>query len=296
MSQAAETDPYLSRSGTQWEFADRVDPVVWGPIDEPWTADQTDAYAMDGYRFIEQLLCEDEAHALLEKAGGLAREAEQHDAPHVIIEPDGRRVRSVFRVHRDHPEFAELARDPRILEPVKQLLGGHVYVHQSRINYKPEFDGREFFWHSDFETWHMEDGMPRMRAVSVALNLTENHEFNGPLMVVPRSHSVYLRCVGETPDEHYRRSLRRQEIGVPSPEAMRRLVERGGIVAPKGPAGSAVFFDCNLMHGSAGNLSPFPRTNVFLVYNSTENRLQQPFAGTKPRPFFIAEREPVTLV
>ena len=173
----------------------------------------------------------------------------------------------------------------------RQVLGSEVYVHQSRINFKPAFNGKEFFWHSDFETWHIEDGMPRMRALSVSISLTDNNEFNGPLMVVPRSHTTYVRCVGATPENHFEHSLKKQEYGVPSLEAMQYLVDRGGIAAPKGRPGSALFFDCNLMHGSAGNLSPYPRTNLFIVYNSVENGVTQPFGGTPPRPEFLSERD-----
>lgn len=194
-------------------------------------------------------------------------------------------------VHRNEVFKSLVCSDSRIVEPVRQLLGSDVYIHQSRVNFKPAFDGKEFFWHSDFETWHIEDGMPRMRAISVAISLTETNEFNGPLMVVPRSHLKYVRCVGATPKDHYNESLRKQEYGVPSREALERLVGEAGIQAPKGPPGSTVFFDCNLMHGSAGNLSPFPRVGLFIVYNSVENGLVEPFGGLPPRPVFLAERE-----
>ena len=70
-----------------------------------------------------------------------------------------------------------------------------------------------------------------------------------------------------------------------------RLTEQGGIAAPTGPAGSAVFFDCNTMHGSNGNITPYPRSNAFFVYNSVENTLQDPFCGLKPRPEHIATRQ-----
>lgn len=66
--------------------------------------------------------------------------------------------------------------------------GGDVYIHQSRINDKFGFKGSGFNWHSDLETWHSEDGMPRMRALSASLMLTDNNEFNGPLMLIPGSH------------------------------------------------------------------------------------------------------------
>src|SRR3546814_18361378 len=85
-----------------------------------------------------------------------------------------------------------------------------VYIHQSRLNYKPGFKGKEFYWHSDFETWHVEDGMPRMRALSMSVLLAENTTHNGPLMLIPGSHQTYLTCVGETPDAHYLSSLKRR--------------------------------------------------------------------------------------
>jgi ectoine hydroxylase len=47
------------------------------------------------------------------------------------------------------------------------------------------------------------------------------------------------------------------------------------------------------MHGSNGNITPYPRSNVFFVYNSIENRLQDPFCGLKPRPEYIATRQRV---
>lgn len=61
-------------------------------------------------------------------------------------------------------------------------------------------------------------------------------------------------------------------------------------------AGSVVFFDCNTMHGSAGNISPWARSNVFMVYNSVENVLGEPKYGLKPRPEHIATRRSVEAV
>src|SRR5690606_18676180 len=114
----------------------------------------------------------------------------------------------------------------------RQILGGEVYLHQSRANLKPGFKGKEFYWHSDFETWHTEDGMPRMRALSVSIALTENYPFNGPLMLIPGSHKTFVACVGRTPENHYKQSLKRQELGTPDRESLKRLADRGGIVAP----------------------------------------------------------------
>ncbi len=286
-----KSDPYVSRAGTFAELAPRQDPEVWGDAKAVLGSRKAGAFARNGFLFEKSLFSGPETKVLLEEAQRLVRVIEK-DRPEVIREPDNERVvRTLFRIHRLSPVFRNVCKDPRLLEVARALLGSEVYVHQSRINFKPALDGREFFWHSDFETWHVEDGMPRMRALSISLALTENTEFNGPLMVIPGSHKSYVRCVGKTPKKHFKQSLQKQEYGVPTRGALEQLVEQGGIQAPKGPAGSAVFFDCNTMHGSAGNLSPYPRTNLFLVFNSVENQLVEPFGERPPRPEYLAERD-----
>src|SRR5690606_18864515 len=114
-----------------------------------------------------------------------------------ITEPASGVIRSIFAVPTVSDVFGTLARDKRLLRVAKQLLGGDVYLHQTRLNLKPGFEGKEFYWHSDFETWHAEDGMPRMRAVSFSISLTDNHPHNGPLMIIPGSHRVFVPCIGE---------------------------------------------------------------------------------------------------
>ena len=52
-----------------------------------------------------------------------------------------------------------------------------------------------------------------------------------------------------------------------------------------------MFFDCNAMHGSNGNITPYPRSNVFAVFNSVENTLEDPFGPDQPRPDYIASRD-----
>lgn len=272
-------------------MAPRFDPVVWNAgTPGPLETDQLESFEEAGYLSFPQLIGEGEAGYLLAEARTL-QETLDPDLDHVISEPASREIRSIFAVHQDSGTFEQICHDERIMGVARQILGSEVYLHQSRINFKPGFSGKEFFWHSDFETWHMEDGMPRMRAVSISISLTENNEFNGPLMLVQGSHRSYVRCVGETPEEHFRSSLKKQEYGVPSRDALRMLVEGGEIVAPKGGPGSAVMFDCNTMHASVGNLSPHPRTNLFLVFNSVENRLEEPFGGTPPRPEFLSHRK-----
>jgi len=288
-------DRYPSRVAAEPRIIPRYDPVVHpakdGDIRQgPLTDDQIGSYLSNGFLAFDGLFSEDEVAAFCAERERIWRRAEESQDEVVVRETDSRVVRSVFAIHETSPLFATLTRDPRLVSMAEQLLGSAVYIMQSRLNYKAGFDGKEFYWHSDFETWHVEDGMRDMRAVSISIALSENTPHNGPLMLVPGSHRHFVACVGATPEEHYRQSLRRQSIGVPDQESLAWLVEQGGIEAPTGLAGSLVMFDCNTMHGSNGNITPRPRSNLFFVYNSVENALENPFGDTHPRPEFLAAR------
>ena len=288
-----QEDLYPSRIQDDVAFLERTDPVVYegGPVSQRLTPEDLRQYENSGYLFAEGLLQAEEISSLTDEFRRLARAPDLRESEELITEPDSDEVRSIFRVHRLSQVFDWLARDTRILDVARQILGSEAYLHQSRVNLKPGFHGKEFYWHSDFETWHVEDGMPRMRALSASIALTDNYPFNGPLMLIPGSHKTFVPCVGSTPKDHYRQSLKKQEYGVPDQVSLKRLADQGGIVAPTGPAGSVVFFDCNTMHGSNSNISPFARSNVFFVYNSVENSLSEPYCGLKPRPEHIAARE-----
>ena len=120
--------------------------------------------------------------------------------------------------------------------------------------------------------------------------LTDNNEFNGPLMLIPGSHQHFVPCQGETPDENWKNSLKSQQTGVPSQDILAELAERGGIQAPKGPAGSLLLFECNTLHASNENMSPWSRSNLFFVYNSVDNLLEESFSAPGRRPEYLSAR------
>ncbi|GJM13016.1 MAG: ectoine hydroxylase [Pseudohongiella sp.] len=248
-------------------------------------------YERFGFLSIANFLPEQRVQTLLSEAKRLKDQAEAEHTREAFYEEESQELRSLFAVHKLSEEIFDTLKDPRIIEYVSTILDDDVYLHQSRLNFKPAFSGKEFFWHSDFETWHAEDGMPRMRALSLSISLTPTLSTNGPLMLIPGSHKTYVSCAGRTPESHYLSSLVRQKCGTPDEETLKDLVQTKGISAPSGGAGSITFFDCNAMHGSNGNITPFPRTNLFVVYNAVSNRLSTPFAAEKPRPEFVAARE-----
>ncbi|MFF2408443.1 ectoine hydroxylase [Streptomyces sp. NPDC058092] len=286
------TDLYPTRGAAEM-ITPRQDPVIWSAPGAPGPAAVKDlqGFERDGYLTVDQLITPDEVavhHAELDRL--IADPAVRADE-RSIIEPKSQKVRSVFEVHRISEVFARLVGDERVVGRARQILGSDVYVHQSRINVKPGFGASGFYWHSDFETWHAEDGLPNMRAVSVSIALTENHDTNGGLMIMPGSHKSFLGCAGETPKDNYKKSLKMQDAGTPSDEALTKLADRHGIKLFTGRAGSATWFDCNCMHGSGDNITPYPRSNVFIVFNSVENAAEEPFAAPARRPEFIGARD-----
>jgi ectoine hydroxylase len=283
-------DPYPSRLGRPPELLPRVEPVVWGDAAGPLTPDQVADFDARGYLTVPAVFSAEELLALDAALYDLIDGTGEMDGDQVIVEPDSEEIRSIFAFHGKPGPLSRVPSDDRLAGVARQLLGSDVYIHQSRVNRKPGFRGKDFQWHSDFETWHTEDGMPRMRCLSAVVALTDNEPWNGSLLVMPGSHKSFVTCSEPTPPANHERSLKVQEVGVPDEDSLTTLFERHGIDQCTGRAGSVLFFDCNLMHGSSSNISPLPRRNLFMVYNSVENALVEPYSAPQRRPEHIASR------
>lgn len=291
-----QKDIYPSRRGRKAMLIKRKDPVVYAENledDAPIHKDLMQKYKEQGFLILEDVFSKNEILALQQELDRLKNNKEVKLSNQTITEPGSGNVRSVFKVHEVSSVFQKLISDKRLAGLASYLLNDDVYIHQSRVNYKPGFKGKEFYWHSDFETWHVEDGMPRMRALSMSIVLTDNYTYNGALMLVPKSHKHFIVCEGNTPDEHFKSSLKKQEYGTPDDKNLKELINEGGIVTATGKPGTVIIFDCNTLHGSNGNITPFPRSNVFFVYNAVSNKVVDPFCDQPPRPEYICTRKSI---
>ena len=293
---AEAPDIYPSRTVQSGSIQVRRDPVVYAGrhTECPLSERQVQQYRDAGFLELKGLLNTSETELLKGELQMLNRRLHRDDEARISEPGEGNSaIRSIFAIHRSSRVFARLATDSRLVNIARYLLGDEVYIHQSRLNNKPGFRGKEFYWHSDFETWHAEDGMPSMRALSVLVALSANDARNGGLMCIPGSHNFFVPCEGETPENNYLSSLRRQEVGVPSEEHLVALAAEGGVVTADLEPGSVFIFDCNLLHGSNSNITPWPRANVFFVYNAISNRVTDPFCGRAPRPEHVCTRHDV---
>ncbi len=180
-------------------------------------------------------------------------------------------ARLAYAADRYSEAFRRLVRHPRWIEPAKQLLDDEIYIHQLRVNPKAPFDGESFWWHQDYGTWRLEDGMPAPRALMLGVYLDDVTAANGPLLVIPGSHHH-----GAIDEIHPDRNAGGYTVADIDRPAIARLVEAHGIDALTFPAGTAVFINCNLVHASPENLTPSRRTIVYLNANAVSNRITKP--------------------
>lgn len=281
-------DIYPSRTGDAERIIPRVDPVVYGDvqpeIEYSLNQSQLEHYDENGFVTLPDYMPEMVEPMLLEMEKLKSAMAGEEE---LFTEPDSNEVRTIFKPFAYSKLFRDFSCHPKILTIAQQILDSDVSITQSRINVKPAYKGKSFPWHSDFETWHVEDGMPRMRALTAWIMLTENTEFNGPLYVIPGSHKVYVSCTGITQKKNHFQSLKMQKAGVPKPDTINQVLQNRDIKAIHGKPGTVVFHECNLIHGSPDNISGDPRALLMVVYNSNQNKLVKPFCGLSPRPHYL---------
>lgn len=283
-------DLYPSR-GNKEKIINRVDNVVYSKDkigNQSLNEKELEAYEKDGFIIIPEVFSSKEIKKLSQELKTLEQNEKYRSKEEFISEPDSNKIRTIFNQHLFSKIYKKLSKDPRILNKVMQILGSDVYIHHGRINVKRAYRGKSFPWHSDFETWHSEDGLPNCRCLSAWIMLTDNTQFNGPLYLIKESHKKFVSCEGITPKDNYKKSLKKQEYGVPSIDAIKKLSKNDKLVSAIGKAGTLVLHDGNILHGSSDNISPDDRTNIFFVYNSTLNTPVKPFASKSPRASFLS--------
>jgi ectoine hydroxylase len=244
--------------------------------------DQLAAFDRDGYLFFPSLFKADEVKTLTDEVPALYARREAFN----VRERGSDAVRTNFAAHLYSEPFARLARHPRMIRPVQQLFDDEaLYMHQFKVNGKMAFEGDVWQWHQDYGTWKNDDWMPTERAMNIAIFLDDVNEFNGPLMFIPGSHKKGVI------DAKHDLTTTSYPLWTVDNVLIATLVERaggkhGGIVSPKGPAGSMILFHSCLVHASTSNLSPWNRVSVYLSLCAVGNHIRR-----FKRPEYIAHRD-----
>lgn len=239
------------------------------------TQEQIKQFDEDGYLFFPECFSREEAQLLKAHASDIY----QQERKEIWRESSGA-PRTAFAAHTYDEAFRRLGAHPRLVNPVAQIFEEPVYMHQFKVNAKAAFVGEIWQWHQDYGTWARDDKMPEPRAMNIAVFLDDVLPINGALMLIPKSHKDGVFEAGHD------LSTTSYPLWTLDNDKVTELAEKGGIVAPTGPAGSVLMFHGNLVHGSPPNITPYPRTIVYLTLNSVSNHIRQ-----FKRDEFIAHRD-----
>src|SRR5690348_18475691 len=92
--------------------------------------EQLRLFERDGYLFFPNLFRREEVKALVDEVPRLYAQRR----PENVREKDSDAVRTNFAAHMYSLPFAKLERHTRMIEPVMQIFGDKVYMHQFKNN------------------------------------------------------------------------------------------------------------------------------------------------------------------
>lgn len=239
-----------------------------------------------GFAVVHDFVDAIQVERLVDEAQRLGKECKAPNTVYEKFHPTV--VHSIWDVISLSEDYFQVSRSPRLLEIVREILQGEVYLHQNHINYKSAFVGSGFAWHSDFMFWSMHDGIAEPRAITVQIMLDECTLSNGPMIVSPRSHTsktMLVNTIAETSG-----SAAFQSDGTDSSQSdLLDVLGRCGEQAVCGKPGSLLVMDCRLLHASCSNVSLRPRRLLNLCYNSVENGPRRSLKHARPE--YITSRD-----
>jgi ectoine hydroxylase len=231
------------------------------------TAEQKRQYTEHGFLTLPGLLDLSEIETLRAETHRIFTENRAE-----VIRTDEGAPRVALAMHWYSEIFRDLLKNPKLMDPVKDLLNEPFYCHQYKIVTKNPFSKQGLPWHQDYGTWRETDGMPEPDALTIGLFLEDVSEFNGSLAFVPGSHKN--STIFDTQDEFF--PGKKIKSVTLSPEVLTPMIEKNGIVSPKGPAGTAVLFHSCVVHGSGVNMTGGWRHIVYISPNPVRNHLTDP--------------------
>jgi ectoine hydroxylase-related dioxygenase (phytanoyl-CoA dioxygenase family) len=221
---------------------------------------QVDFYREHGYVVVENVLSPQQVTALrndleqlVEKAAEVTANNAIYDLEdsHTVQEP---RVRRIKEPHVHMPAARAIAREPKLVAILTQLIGSGVRLQTSKLNMKAPGYGAAVEWHQDWAFYpHTNDDL-----LAVGVLMDDMAEINGPLQVIPGSHK------GPVHDHHAGGYF----CGAMDPT--RCDVDFSKAVSLTGPAGSMTFHHVRMIHGSALNHSNRPRRLLLYQYTAVD--------------------------
>ena len=226
------------------------------------TRDQVQSYRRDGYLVIENVLSATELENLrrvVEVLVEASRSVTAHDHVYDLEPshtPEEPRVRRIKEPHDVHPAFREIAFSKRIADILTPLIGttSGIRFQTGKLNMKSAGHGAAVEWHQDWAFYpHTNDDL-----LAIGLYLDDCGPENGPLMVIPGSHTWPIL------DHHVDGVF----CGAIDPSTAN--IDFSKAVALTGKAGNMTIHHVRMVHGSALNTSDRPRRLLLFQYTAVD--------------------------
>jgi len=217
---------------------------------------QVSAFHADGYLIVRGLFDAEEAEIL--RKGAKADAAFQKHS-YQVDDGKGAAIKLALWNKLGENLYGYIARCPRIVDSMEQLLGDEVYHYHSKMSIKEPFTGGAWNWHQDYGYWYMNGCLyPDMASAFIAVD--PNTRENGCMQVLRGSHKMGRVEHGKFGDQTGADPER--------VDAAKKTMEHVYVeLAP----GDVLFFHSNTLHASDQNKSPHPRWSLICCYNAKHN-------------------------
>ncbi|MDP6376297.1 MAG: phytanoyl-CoA dioxygenase family protein [Pseudomonadales bacterium] len=242
------------------------------------TPEQVEAFYEDGFVVIRKCVPPDEAASLLVAANAIADAAQRDDdTGDALLQPESAlagetgplrtRLSKIFRIHRTEATFRAVATGPELVTRVQSLMGDNLDCFLSQFIYKmPGALGQP--WHQD--SFYFPFDGPHQ--VGAWLAVTQAHSDNGPLWVLPGSHTEPVHEAVKDTREHANHGYY-EIVDHDMSAAVPVLMQPGDML----------LFHSHLMHKSTDNVSKELRAAMVYHFatSDTIDRSEQKY-GRKP--------------
>jgi hypothetical protein len=220
------------------------------------SAAQVGAFQSDGFLLVKSLFDNEETNILRQTAkADAALKSHAHD----LKDGEGGATKLVLWNNAGEDVYGTVARCPRVVRSMEQLLGDEVYHYHSKMSIKEPFTGGAWSWHQDYGYWYMNGCLfPDMASAFIAVD--PNTRENGCLQVLKSSHRLGRIEHGKFGDQ----------TGA-DPERVEHAMKLMELVYVEMTPGDVLFFHSNTLHRSDQNKSPNPRWSLICCYNTKHN-------------------------
>ena len=165
-------------------------------------------------------------------------------------------IRRLRKAVDQHPELWVFAQDPAVVDLVSDLLGPDVRFHSSKLNFKWSEGGEAVRWHQDIPAWPHTN----FAVLTFGVYLDDTGPEQGPLTALPGTHRGPIFDHMDD-DGRWTGALAARDVAtLPADKAVDLC----------GPAGTVVFLDGRVVHGSAANDSARMRPLLLYVYSAAD--------------------------